>query len=170
MAGSSKQKLVLGWREWASLPELKIEKIKVKVDTGARTSALHAFNIRLVKKQGKDYVHFDVHPLQQNEALVKPCTGLVRDYRWVTDSGGNREKRFVIETPIRIGSEEWPIEITLTGRDQMRFRMLLGRNAVKNKFLVDPGLSHRTRKADRPKPLPAFIRALTRRKAADEEE
>jgi hypothetical protein len=135
-------KLVVGWREWAALPQLKIERIKVKVDTGARTSALHAFNIRPLKKGGKDFVQFEVHPLQRNEEVLRKCVCSIRDYRWVTDSGGKREKRFVIETPIRIGSEEWPIEVTLTSRDQMRFRMLLGRHAVKNRFFVDPGGSY----------------------------
>ena len=140
------EKLIVGWREWAALPQLKIKRIKLKVDTGARTSALHAFNIQPLRKGGLDFVRFEVHPIQRNEELILSCVSRVRDYRWVMDSGGKREKRFVIETPIRLGNIEWPIEITLTDRDQMRFRMLLGRNAVKNRFLVDPSGSYRTRK------------------------
>lgn len=135
-------KPALGWREWASLPELGIDRIKVKVDTGARTSALHAFNVRPFHKDGEDWIRFDIHPVQRDDASQKTCTVPARDYRWVTNSGGKREKRFVIETPIRIGDREWLIEITLTERDQMGFRMLVGRTAIKGEFVVDPARSY----------------------------
>ena len=141
MQRSKRDKPVLGWREWVALPGLHIERTKAKVDTGARTSALHAFNVRPFRKDGEDWVRFEVHPLQRNEELERTCTCPALDYRWVTNSGGGREKRFVVETLIRLGEEEWPIEVTLTDRDQMGFRMLLGRSAIKNRFVVDPGRS-----------------------------
>jgi len=165
-----REKLIVGWREWAALPQLKIKRIKLKVDTGARTSALHAFNVRPLRKGGKDFVRFEVHPLQRNEEFLQKCVCPIRDYRWVTDSGGKREKRFVIETPIRLGSEEWPIEITLTGRDQMRFRMLLGRNAVKHRFLVDPAGSYRMKKGGKTPPAPIRAPRGKGRKPDDEED
>ncbi len=165
-----REKLIVGWREWAALPQLKIKRIKLKVDTGARTSALHAFNIRPLRKGSKDFVRFEVHPLQRNEELVQNCVCPIRDYRWVMDSGGKREKRFVIETPIRLGSDEWPIEITLTDRDQMRFRMLLGRHAVKNRFFVDPGGSYRTKKSEKTRTAPICSPRDKERKPDDEEE
>ena len=163
-------KLIVGWREWAALPQLKIKRIKLKVDTGARTSALHAFNIRPLKKGGKDLVQFEVHPIQRNEDLIRSCVCPIRDYRWVMDSGGKREKRFVIETPIRLGSMEWPIEITLTDRDQMRFRMLLGRSAVKHHFLVDPAGSYRTKKTKKPLTVSKRSHRGVERRSDDEEE
>ncbi len=135
-------KASLGWREWASLPELGIEQIKVKVDTGARTSALHAFNIYPFHSDGQDWVRFDIHPVQRDDAIEQSCTAPARDYRWVTNSGGKREKRFVIETPIQLGGREWPIEVTLTDRDQMGFRMLIGRSAIIGEFVVDPAKSY----------------------------
>ena len=134
-------KTVLGWREWAALPELGIDYIKVKVDTGARNSALHAYNLIPISKNGKDWVHFDIHPDQKDEATIKSCVVRLIDRRWVTNSGGTRERRFVIETPIRIGDSEWPIIITLTNRDEMGFRMLIGRSAIKGKYMVDPARS-----------------------------
>lgn len=134
-------KIVLGWREWAALPELGIDRIKVKVDTGAKNSALHAFNSSLISKNGEDWIHFDIHPDQNKDTTIKSCTVRLIDRRWVTNSGGTRERRFVIETPIRIGDREWPVIITLSNRDEMGFRMLIGRSAIKGKYMVDPAKS-----------------------------
>ena len=134
-------KIVLVWREWASLPELGIDQIKVKVDTGAKNSALHAYNPSLTHKNSGDWIRFEIHPDQHNDTFRKPCTVRLIDYRWVTNSGGSREKRFVIETPIRIGDKEWSIIITLSNRDQMGFRMLVGRTAIKGRYVVDPARS-----------------------------
>jgi hypothetical protein len=139
-------KSVVGWREWVALPQLGIEAIKVKIDTGARTSAVHAFNIKPVHKDGKDWVRFDVHPLQRNDDVCKTCKAEVADYRWVTNSGGGKEKRFVIVTMLCLGADAWPIEVTLTDRDQMGFRMLLGRTAMERRLIVDPTLSYCRRK------------------------
>ena len=134
-------KTVLGWREYVSLPELGISKIKAKVDTGAKNSALHAYNTSLIRKNGEDWVRFDIHPDRNNDTTINSCTVRLIDRRWVTNSGGTREKRFVIETPIRIGEKEWPIIITLSNRDEMGFRMLIGRTAIKGKYIVDPSKS-----------------------------
>lgn len=134
-------KTIIGWREWASLPEIGIDRIKVKVDTGARNSALHAYNTSLISKNGENWIHFDIHPDQNDETTIRSCMVRLIDRRWVTNSGGTRERRFVIETPIRIGDSEWPIIITLTNRDEMGFRMLVGRSAIKGKYMVDPARS-----------------------------
>jgi hypothetical protein len=131
----------IGWREWVSLPDLGIAKIKAKVDTGARTSALHAFALHPFKKDGKDKIRFDIHPIQHNVIEVVTCVADIIDKRWVMDSGGHKEERFVILTSLVIGKRKIPIEITLTERDTMLFRMLLGRNAIRKKFIVNPARS-----------------------------
>jgi hypothetical protein len=131
----------VGWREWVSLPELGIPKIKAKIDTGARTSALHAFSLKPFTDQGKQKICFDIHPLQHNTDLVITCTADIVDQRMVTDSGGHKEERFVIETPVTIAGQTWSIEITLTERENMLFRMLIGRSALRKRFLVNPNRS-----------------------------
>jgi len=136
------EKIILGWREWCALPELKIPAIKVKVDTGAKTSALHTFGIEPFSENGIDYVRFRVHPLQRNEQVVCECLAPVKDEREVSDSGGHRELRYIIETTVRIGDKSWPIEMSLTNRDTMRFRMLLGRRAMERRVIVDPAASY----------------------------
>lgn len=131
----------IGWREWVSLPELGIDRIKAKVDTGARTSALHAFSLQPFTEDGKNKIRFDIHPIQHNAELVVSCVADIIDKRWVTDSGGHREERYVIRTPLVISGHKRPVEITLTDRDSMLFRMLLGRSALKRRYLVNPGRS-----------------------------
>jgi ribosomal protein S6--L-glutamate ligase len=141
----SKKKInrtIIGWEEWCALPELNLPAIKAKVDTGAKTSALHAFNIRTFSDGGMDYVSFDMHPLQKNSQLVVTSVAPIIDRRFVSDSGGNREKRLVIRTPVLLKNTRFDIELTLTNRDTMAFRMLLGRQALrKGKFLVSAGKS-----------------------------
>jgi hypothetical protein len=132
----------LGWREWCALPELGIPAIKAKVDTGARTSALHTFRIESFSENGADFVRFWVHPLQRNDGLVRECVAPIKDERLVSDSGGHKEMRYIIETQVQIGHKHWPIEMSLTNRDTMRFRMLLGRRAMNGNTLVDPTASY----------------------------
>jgi len=134
--------LTLGWREWVALPDLGLAQIKAKVDTGARTSALHAFKLSPFMEDGTQRIEFHIHPHQRDLQTVLVCTANVVDQRTVTDSGGHREERWVISTMLTIGPYSWPIEVTLTGRDDMRFRMLLGRNALKQRALVDSSASY----------------------------
>lgn len=130
-------KCIVGWREWAALPELGIEAVKVKVDTGARTSTLHTFQLETFDNDGIEMVRFAVHPLQRRQDKVVQAVAPVHDIRWISDSGGHRERRIVILTPVRLGSDSWPIEISLTDRDTMMFRMLLGRSAISGRYQVD---------------------------------
>ncbi len=140
---------VLGWREWVSLPDLGIKRIKCKVDTGARTSALHTYFIEPDNR--RNIVRFGIHPIQNRTDIEIACEAKILDYREVTDSGGHKEKRYVIESVIKIGKYKWPIEINLAGRDTMRFRMLLGRTAINHRFIVDPARAYLVGKPKRKK-------------------
>jgi len=130
---------VLGWREWVAFPQLDVPLMECKVDTGAKTSALHAFYVEEFEQNGKKMVRFGLHPQRDRTEKEIHCVCEVEDERIVSDSGGHREKRYVIKTQVVLGNESWPIELTLTNRDSMRFRMLLGRTAMADNFVVDPG-------------------------------
>lgn len=137
------EKLVLGWREKVALPDFGVDQIKVKIDTGARTSALHAFRIKPFRRRGKRFVRFYVHPVEHRREPELLCEAPIVDERIVTSSNGKQEHRYVVETLLQIGEAEWPIEVTLTNRDEMGFRMLLGRQALKRRVVVDPGSSYK---------------------------
>ena len=128
----------MGWEEWIGLPLLGLPSLKVKIDTGAKTSALHARDIELFTRNGTDHVRFKVHPVPRRPAIEIDCAAPIHDRRVVTSSNGEPELRYVIKTDIDVGDHRWPIEITLTNRESMRFRMLIGRQALQAGTLVDP--------------------------------
>lgn len=130
--------VLIGWREWCALPDLNIPAIKVKVDTGARTSALHAFNIRLI---GKKHVAFSIYPIQGNKEIIVNCMATIVDKRYITSSNGHKEHRYIIMASIQLGDLTREIEVSLSNRDPLKFRMLLGREALKNWALINPGRS-----------------------------
>ncbi len=137
-----KEKSIIGWREWLALPELGIHAIKAKIDTGARTSALHTFGLEPFEQDGNLKVRFGIHPLQRRKDIEINCVADVVDRRRVTSSDGQSEKRYVIKTCVTLGALRWPIELTLTNRRSMRFRMLLGRAAIGGYLMVDPAKSY----------------------------
>lgn len=127
---------IIGWKEWFTFDDLGLPAIKGKIDTGAKTSSLHAFNIDTFIRSGVEYVKFQIHPLQKNQKIIKTCIAPIIDHRYVSDSGGRKEKRYVIESTLIIGDVKNKIEITLANRDTMTFRMLLGREAIKKMGMV----------------------------------
>lgn len=134
----------LGWREWVELPDLCATPIKAKVDTGARTSSLHAFGLEIdTRSDGSAVAVFEIHPLQRAVTGATPVRAEVREFRRIRSSSGHSELRPVIATRLLVGPYEYEIDLTLTARDEMGFRMLLGRAAVRRRFLVDPGRSYR---------------------------
>lgn len=137
-------KLTVGWREWVALPQVGIPAIKAKIDTGARTSALHTFQVEMFQSGGSQRVRFGIHPIRKRPDIEIFCEADVTDYRTVSDSGGHREKRYIITTEVALRDQVWPIEISLTNRENMLFRMLLGRTAMKGRMIVNPDLSYVT--------------------------
>ncbi|WP_320170879.1 ATP-dependent zinc protease [Maridesulfovibrio sp.] len=133
---------IIGWREWACFPELNIPAIKFKADTGARTSSLHSFSQDFFEKEGRQWVRFGIHPVQKRDNVELYCEAPVVDFREITNSGGQTETRPVISSRIMLGNMEWDIELTLTNRDSMKFRMLLGRTAMEERIIVDPARSY----------------------------
>lgn len=140
------QKTIIGWGGWLALPELGVPAIKAKMDTGARTSALFAQDIITFESNGKRRVRFGLRPLPKGRGPLLYCIADVADTRLVTDSGGHKELRYVIRTLAVLGGRSWPVDMTLTDRDGMRFRMLLGRTALQEAWIVDPSLSYVTGK------------------------
>jgi len=133
---------IIGWREWLALPDLDLSRIKAKVDTGARSSSLHAYDIQVFARRGRDFVRFTVHPVQRETKTTIHCVAALYEHRHVKSSSGHREYRPIIRTLVDLGGERWPIDLTLTTRDAMGFRMLLGREAIRRRFLVDSGRSY----------------------------
>lgn len=134
-------KIIVGSEEWCSFPSLNIPAIKARVDSGAKTSSLHAFNIQSFKRNDKSWVSFEVHPVQNDRKTTVRCECPIVDRRFVKSSSGTREKRYVISAPLQMGGDIWEIELTLSNRDSMGYRMLLGREAMKGRMLVDPAIS-----------------------------
>ena len=134
---------IIGWREWVALPDFNIDAIKAKIDTGARSSALHAFNLKRFRRRGKRMVRFEIHPIQRTSRQAVEVEAEVIEDRMVRSSNGKVERRPVIRTSVRMYNRDWEIELTLTSRDEMGFRMLLGRHALRGQFLIDPGRSLR---------------------------
>jgi ribosomal protein S6--L-glutamate ligase len=134
-------KIIVGSEEWCSLPELGVHAVKARVDSGAKTSALHAFNIQPFSQNGREWVEFEVYPIQKNRKIRLRCKAPLVGQRLVKSSSGISEKRCVISTTLSLNDQSWPIEITLTNRDSMGYRMLLGREAMKGRMLVDPEAS-----------------------------
>ena len=133
---------LIGWREWIALPELGVKFIKAKIDTGARSSSLHAFDVEMFEDSGQQMVRFKVNPVQRNASWVIECVSAVIDVRSIRSSSGEAQVRPVIQTPIRLVGHTVDIELTLADRNQMGFRMLLGREAFRRRFLIDPGKSY----------------------------
>ena len=138
----NEERTMVGWKEWAALPGLGIPALRVKVDTGARTSALHTFAQERFRRDGKKMVRFGVHPRQGRTDQEVWAEAEIVDERVVTDSGGHRQKRIVIVTPIVLGGNTWDIEVTLTNRDRLQFRMLLGRTAMDGRLVVVPDMAY----------------------------
>ena len=143
----STEPMVVGWREWVWLPDLLPDPgdaVKAKIDTGARTSTIHAWDLDTFTRDGEAWVRFSLHPRQRDDTHVVVAEARLVEEREVRSSNGEVERRPVVQTTLRIGPLTYPIELTLTKRDQMGFRMLVGRTAMAGHLLVDPGVSYRT--------------------------
>ncbi len=132
----------IGWREWVALPDLGVDFIKAKIDTGARTSSIHAYEIEPFERDGEKYLSFELHPVQRSTKETIRSEAKLLEYRKVRSSNGHQSVRPVIVTSVRLLDQVWPIELTLANRDTMGFRMLLGRESVRDRFLIDAGRSH----------------------------
>ena len=153
------KKLIVGSEEWCSLPGLGLPAIKARVDSGAATSSLHAFNIVPFQRDGELWISFEVHPLQNDRSVVVRHEAPVLEQRSVRNTSGISENRYVIREELVLGEQRWPIELTLTNRDAMGYRMLLGREAMVGRVLVDPEGSHQLGDVE-PAQLEAMYAAL----------
>ena len=152
MVNRKDEKQKVGWKEWVALPDLGISSIKAKIDTGARTSALHTYKMEIFERNNKEYVRFWIHPIQKKQDIFVCCEAEVQDKRTVKDSGGHAEERYVITTNLLINNQEFPIELTLTNREDMLFRLLLGRTALNTgNMIINPGISYLTGKKHKKK-------------------
>ena len=137
----------LGWREWVRIPDLGIGRIKAKLDTGAKSSCIHAFDVEILNSDNGPRVRFTIAPRQRNEETLVQVEAPLLEYRQVRSSTGHKTNRPVIRTPIRLAGQRFEIDLTLLDRSEMGFRMLLGRDALRERFVVDPALSYASRKA-----------------------
>ena len=133
---------VIGWREWVGLPDIGLLYLKAKIDTGARSSCLHAVEIESFDQAGELHVRFKVHPIQRSTAKLVTCEAKIFDVRDVRSSSGEVSERYVIQTTVRWKQLTWPVELTLADRSSMGFRMLMGREAVRGRALVNAGESY----------------------------
>ncbi|MEV4774921.1 RimK/LysX family protein [Microbacterium sp. LTA6] len=138
---STHSNTLTGWREWVSLPDLRVDWLKAKIDTGARTSSLHAFDIHEFERDDVAWVRFKVKPWQdsQEDAVVVECP--VHDRRAIRSSSGHAQQRLVVKLLVRLVDREVLAEVTLSNRDEMGFRMLIGREALRGGYIVDPARS-----------------------------
>lgn len=141
-AGAEADRTIVGWREWANLPALGIERIEAKIDTGAKTSAIDAIDIEECVVDGAPHVAFSLPSRAAARNAKKSYVLAIADKRRVRSSNGKEAERFVVETELRLGAHAWPIELTLADRDTMEFRLLIGREALRGLFVVDPGAVH----------------------------
>ncbi|HMQ11372.1 MAG TPA: RimK/LysX family protein [Oligoflexia bacterium] len=128
---------IIGWREWIALPDLKVRKIKAKIDSGARTSSLHAHKLKVLKKNNEEYAQFYIYPQQDSSKEKVLCEEKILEYRKIKSSNGITEKRPIIQTYIKINEKLWLVDLSLSNRDEMGFRILLGRTSISKKFLID---------------------------------
>lgn len=140
----TRESIIVGWREWVKIPTLGIEWIKAKMDTGARSSAIDAENIREFSDGGTPHVAFAVNPHQRKLLPAVECIAPILDERLVTSSSGHQQRRYFVEIEIEIGDATWPIEVSLAERANLDLRMLLGRAAMRRRALVDPAQSFLT--------------------------
>ncbi len=138
---STSDAALIGWREWAAFPDWEIASIKAKIDTGAKTSAVHAFDISVSERKGKRFAAFMLAPLQRRLRPALRCRAPLVGRRRIRCSNGAVEERYVVKAKLKLGAETFVIELSLADRDEMGFRLLLGRDALKRRFLVDPGAS-----------------------------
>lgn len=138
----NRQLAVIGWREWVALPGLGIKSIKAKVDTGARSSSLHAFDLELFDREQQQWVRFKIQPIQRSARMTRVVEARILEFRSVRSSSGIAKMRPVIVTEVELLGKRWSVELTLASRDNMGFRMLLGREAFRGQFLVDGGRSY----------------------------
>lgn len=134
-------KIIIGNLESCNLPDLGINDLQVRIDTGAKTSSLHVDNLKRIKVNGRPYVEFDLHPDIYNLDQTVHCKAQVFDSRRIKSSNGEVEQRCVIQTTLQLGEHQWPIELTLSNRQDMTYLMLLGREGMGNRVLVDPAES-----------------------------
>lgn len=155
---------VIGWREWVALPELGIRWVKAKIDTGARSSSLHAIDLEFFRKRGVEFVRFSVHPLQRDSRTTVTAEAELVEHRYVRSSNGHETLRPVIITPVVVLGIEYDVELTLASRDAMGFRMLLGRQALRDRFLIDTGKSFLSGKPRKRKPRTGRKRDANRKR------
>lgn len=130
--------MIVGNAEWCALPQLRVPAIRARIDSGAKTSSIHAINIKEFHKGEERWVSFEIHPLRKHTEVFVPCEAKVVDYRMVKSSTGVAQPRYVIRTMIEMGGQQWEIEITLANRRSMGYQMLLGREAMMNRILINP--------------------------------